>query len=34
MELVVDWANESKGIAQKIYGSAKSEENLRYQLYV
>ncbi|MBL4644042.1 MAG: S1/P1 nuclease [Flavobacteriaceae bacterium] len=28
---VVDWANESKVIAQKIYRSAKSEENLRYR---
>ena len=28
---IADWANESKGIAQKIYGSAKSEENLRYR---
>lgn len=28
---VVDWANESKVIAQKIYRSAKAEENLRYR---
>jgi len=28
---VVDWVNESKVIAQKIYRSAKSEENLRYR---
>ncbi len=28
---VIDWANESKVIAQKIYRSAKSEENLRYR---
>ena len=28
---VVDWANESKVIAQKIYRSAKADENLRYR---
>ncbi len=28
---VIDWANESKVIAQKIYRSAKPEENLRYR---
>ena len=28
---IVDWVNESKVIAQKIYGSAKADENLRYR---
>ena len=28
---VVDWVNESKVLAQEIYRSAKSEENLRYR---
>lgn len=28
---IVDWVNESKVLAQKIYRSAKSEENLRYR---
>ncbi len=28
---IVDWVNESKGLAQEIYGSAKSDENLRYR---
>ncbi len=28
---LIDWVNESKVLAQKIYRSAKSEENLRYR---
>jgi hypothetical protein len=28
---IVDWVNESKGLAQKIYSSAKKDENLRYR---
>jgi hypothetical protein len=28
---IVDWVNESKGLAQKIYASAKKDENLRYR---
>jgi hypothetical protein len=28
---VVDWVNESKVLAQEIYGSAKNDENLRYR---
>lgn len=28
---IIDWVNESKGLAQKIYRSAKSDENLRYR---
>ena len=28
---IVDWANESKEIAQKVYRSAKPDENLRYR---
>ncbi|WKD84732.1 hypothetical protein KCTC32516_00066 [Polaribacter huanghezhanensis] len=28
---IVDWVNESKGLAQMIYGSAKSEEKLSYR---